>query len=115
MTPDQLAGEARILVIALRRLGDVLLTTPLIRSIKRAFPAASIDALVFAGTRGILAGQSRSRRHHRRSSASERARHLGHDQAPGPALRSGAYGQRRGLILPLLEHRLGVARAAKAR
>ena len=52
MTPDQLAGEARILVIALRRLGDVLLTKPLIRSIKRAFPAASIDALVFAGTRG---------------------------------------------------------------
>jgi heptosyltransferase-3 len=40
----------------LRRLGDVLLTTPLIRSIKRAYPAASIDALVFSGTEGILAG-----------------------------------------------------------
>jgi heptosyltransferase-3 len=44
------------LVIALRRLGDVLLTTPLIRSIKRAFPEASIDALVFSGTQGVLAG-----------------------------------------------------------
>jgi heptosyltransferase III len=34
----------------------VLLTTPLIRSVKRAFPQAAIDALVFAGTEGILAG-----------------------------------------------------------
>jgi heptosyltransferase-3 len=46
----------RILVVALRRLGDVLLTTPLIRSLKQAFPEAAIDALVFAGTQGILAG-----------------------------------------------------------
>ena len=45
-----------MLVVALRRLGDVLLTTPLIRSVKRAFPQASIDALVFAGTEGILTG-----------------------------------------------------------
>ena len=37
---NQLAEKPRILVVALRRLGDVLLTTPLIRSIKRAFPAA---------------------------------------------------------------------------
>jgi heptosyltransferase-3 len=49
-------APARILVIALRRLGDVLLTTPLIRSLKRAWPEAAIDALVFEGTRGILAG-----------------------------------------------------------
>jgi heptosyltransferase-3 len=51
-----LATHARILVIALRRLGDVLLTTPLIRSLKRAYPQAAIEALVFAGTEGILAG-----------------------------------------------------------
>jgi hypothetical protein len=51
-----LPPEARILVVALRRLGDVLLTTPLIRGVKRAFPAASIEALVFAGTEGILSG-----------------------------------------------------------
>ena len=34
----------------------MLLTTPLMRSLKRAYPASAIDALVFAGTEGILAG-----------------------------------------------------------
>jgi lipopolysaccharide heptosyltransferase III len=56
MTPVRLPPAPRILIVALRRLGDVLLTTPLIRSVKRAYPQASIDALVFAGTEGILAG-----------------------------------------------------------
>ena len=51
----QLGAQPRILVVALRRLGDVLLTTPLIRSLKRAWPDAAIDALVFRGTEGILA------------------------------------------------------------
>jgi heptosyltransferase-3 len=51
-----LPARARILVVTLQRLGDVLLTTPLIRSLKSAYPDASIDALVFAGTEGILAG-----------------------------------------------------------
>src|SRR5579871_1615069 len=51
-----LPARARILVITLRRLGDVLLTTPLIRSLKRAWPDAAIDALVFEGTQGILEG-----------------------------------------------------------
>jgi heptosyltransferase-3 len=56
MTPLALPYNPRVLIIALRRLGDVLLTTPLMRSVKRAFPAATIDALVFAGTEGILSG-----------------------------------------------------------
>jgi heptosyltransferase III len=56
MKPLRLPGAPRVLVVALRRLGDVLLTTPLIRSVKRALPQASIDALVFAGTEGILTG-----------------------------------------------------------
>jgi len=53
-----LPASPRILVVALRRLGDVLLTTPLIRSLKRAWPDATIDALVFADTAGILTGNA---------------------------------------------------------
>src|SRR5579864_5154682 len=54
MNRIELPPRPRILVIALRRLGDVLLTTPLIRSLRRAWPDAAIDALVFADTAGIL-------------------------------------------------------------
>jgi heptosyltransferase-3 len=52
----EIPAQPRILVIALRRLGDVLLTTPLIRSVRRAWPDATIDALVFADTAAILDG-----------------------------------------------------------
>lgn len=52
----QLPPRARILIVVLRRLGDVLLTTPLIRSVRRAWPDATLDVLVFADTTGILAG-----------------------------------------------------------
>jgi len=51
-----LPARPKILVIALRRLGDVLLTTPLVRSLRRAYPDARIDVLVFADTAGILDG-----------------------------------------------------------
>jgi heptosyltransferase-3 len=51
-----LPARPRILVVALRRLGDVLLTTPLIRSLKHAWPDAAIDVLVFRGTEGIVEG-----------------------------------------------------------
>jgi heptosyltransferase-3 len=56
MKPLALPDNPRVLIVALRRLGDVLLTTPLMRSVKRAFPTATVEALVFAGTEGILAG-----------------------------------------------------------
>jgi heptosyltransferase-3 len=56
MNPLSLPREPRILVIVLRRLGDVLLTTPLIRTLKAGLPRCSIEALVFRGTEGILAG-----------------------------------------------------------
>ncbi len=51
-----LPDRPRILVISLRRIGDLLLTTPLIRSLRRAWPKASIDVLVLPGTRGIVEG-----------------------------------------------------------
>ena len=56
MTRLDLPARPRILVVTLRRLGDVLLATPLIRSLRRAWPQARIEALVFADTAGILAG-----------------------------------------------------------
>ncbi len=55
MSRIKLPAKPRILVVALRRLGDVLLTTPLIRSVRRAWPEARIEVLVFADTAGILA------------------------------------------------------------
>ena len=51
-----------VLVVVTRRIGDVLLATPLIRSLRAAWPAAAIDALVFQGTEGALAGNADLRR-----------------------------------------------------
>jgi heptosyltransferase III len=56
MPPLALPPHPRILVVALRRLGDVLFATALIASLRRAFPNALIDVLVFEETAGILAG-----------------------------------------------------------
>lgn len=46
----------RILVVCTRLIGDVLLSTPLIRSLKQAWPHAQVDVMVFEGTEGVLAG-----------------------------------------------------------
>ncbi len=43
-------------IVCTRRIGDVLLATPLMRSVRRAWPRAWVDAVVFEGTQGILAG-----------------------------------------------------------
>jgi heptosyltransferase-3 len=50
------ASPDRILVIAMRYLGDVLLTTALIRSLRRAYPNARLDVLVYSNTAAILEG-----------------------------------------------------------
>lgn len=44
----------RLLIICIRRIGDVLLVTPLIRTFKRHWPEAKIDLLVFKGTESLL-------------------------------------------------------------
>jgi heptosyltransferase-3 len=56
--PFDLPERPRILVVTLRRIGDVLLTTPLVRTLRRGIPQATIDMLVFTGTEGILQGNS---------------------------------------------------------
>jgi len=46
----------KILIIALRRIGDVLLVTPLLRSLREFYPNAIIDLLVYSGKGDILIG-----------------------------------------------------------
>jgi len=53
---SNLPERPRILVVTLRRLGDVLLTTPLIRTLRKGIPNAILDMLVFRGSDGILKG-----------------------------------------------------------
>lgn len=57
-TAKLVENPSSILVVITRRIGDVLLTTPMIRSLRLAWPEARIDALVFAGTEGVLANNS---------------------------------------------------------
>jgi ADP-heptose:LPS heptosyltransferase len=51
-----LGASPRILVIRLRRLGDLLLTTPTLRAIRSAYPAARIEVLAQAGFQQALIG-----------------------------------------------------------
>ena len=51
-----------VLIIVARRIGDVLLATPLIRSIKRTWPETAVDVLVFEGTQAVLAANPDVRR-----------------------------------------------------
>lgn len=45
-----------VLVVVTRQIGDVLLTTPLIRAARQLWPDAAIDVLGFEGTLGMLQG-----------------------------------------------------------
>lgn len=54
--PPKFSDRPRVLVITLRRLGDVLLTTPLTHALRHGLPGARVDMLVFRGTEAILAG-----------------------------------------------------------
>lgn len=51
-----LPNRPKVLVIVCRRLGDVLLATPLVRTLRHGYGNAVIDMLVFRGTEGMLAG-----------------------------------------------------------
>jgi lipopolysaccharide heptosyltransferase III len=52
----KVADNPRVLVITLRRLGDVLLTTPLVHALRQGLKGARVDMLVFDGTERILDG-----------------------------------------------------------
>jgi len=58
MVPDPIGVDSlrRVLVVKLRHHGDVLLTSPVFRVLAARAPEASIDALVYADTRDMLAG-----------------------------------------------------------
>jgi heptosyltransferase-3 len=51
-----LAADSRVLVIAGPAHGDILLVTPLLRSLRRALPDGVVDVLVYHGQSGILEG-----------------------------------------------------------
>jgi heptosyltransferase-3 len=51
-----LPERPKILVIVLRRLGDVLMTTPLIRTLRRGYPGAMLEVLAFRGSDRIIKG-----------------------------------------------------------
>jgi len=51
-----------VLIIVTRRIGDVLLATPLMRSVKRAWPQTALDVLVFEGTQGVITANPDLRR-----------------------------------------------------
>ena len=48
----------KILVIAMQYLGDVLLTTALLHSLRQAYPDAQLDVLVYSNTAAMLEGNS---------------------------------------------------------
>jgi len=54
-----LGPSPRILVVRLRRIGDLLLITPTLRAIRLAFPAARVDVLASAGFHHALVGNPR--------------------------------------------------------
>ena len=53
---------ASALIVCTRRIGDVLLATPVVRSIKSAYPDAAVDMLVFDGTQDVIAANPDIRR-----------------------------------------------------
>ncbi len=57
--PIRLPERARILIVRLRRLGDLLLLTPALRAIRDTYPQAQIDALVLDGFHHALLGNPR--------------------------------------------------------
>ncbi|MBI4654801.1 MAG: putative lipopolysaccharide heptosyltransferase III [Nitrospirae bacterium] len=56
MNTHEFKNIKKILVIKLRHIGDVLLSVPVFRALRKNFPAAHISALVNSGTEEVLTG-----------------------------------------------------------
>ena len=100
-----LPARPRILVITMRRLGDVLLTTALVRSIRRGFPDACLDMLVFRGTDDQQAVWTYRRCRERRIRDDSRLHRCGRDGGRGRV----TGGERRGFRAPVCDVSLGNA------
>jgi len=57
-SPETIARPRRILIIKLRHHGDMLLTTPVISTLKQHYPEAEIDMLMYLETRDMLASNT---------------------------------------------------------
>ncbi len=55
MTPVGMMSPKNILIIKLRHIGDVLLSTPVLRGLREAYADAQLTMLVNRGTEGVLA------------------------------------------------------------
>lgn len=55
MTPIRMLRPKNILIIKLRHIGDVLLSTPVLHALREAFPEARLTMLANRGTEGVLA------------------------------------------------------------
>ncbi len=58
MRPLGVVNCRNILIIKLRHIGDVLLSTPVLRGLREAYPDAQLTILVNRGTEGVLAHNS---------------------------------------------------------
>ncbi len=54
--PSDFPPPRRVLVVSMRFLGDALLTTPLARAARHAWPGCEVDMLVFRGCEAMLEG-----------------------------------------------------------
>src|SRR5437762_11954493 len=93
----------RVLVSKLRHHGDVLLTSPVFTVLKRALPAAEIDALVYRETAPMLEGHPAISRIHVIDRDAKNSGIIAHARAER-ALLSALFARRYDLVLHLTEH-----------
>lgn len=100
----------RVLVTKLRHHGDVLLTSPVYSTLKRAAPQVEIDALVYLETAPMLANHPAIARIHTIDRDWKRRGPVAHARAEGRLLRE-LVARRYDLLLHLTEHPRGLTLA----